>query len=66
VLNLEAPAGVLGVTEIEEHIKFEVRYTSIAWRNRYNPVQGSTQGLAHDLTHMAYFRLPNLHLGCQN
>jgi phytoene desaturase len=51
----------LGITDINAHIKFEETYTPISWAKRYNLVKGSTHGLSHRLTQMAYFRPSNRH-----
>jgi phytoene desaturase len=51
----------LGITDIEAHIKFEETCTPTMWRQRYSLVKGSTHGLAHTLTQMAYFRPSNRH-----
>jgi phytoene desaturase len=51
----------LGITDFESHIKFEETYTPLSWRNRYNLARGSTHGLSHRLTQMAYFRPSNRH-----
>ena len=51
----------LGITDLEEHIKFEVNYTPLSWRKRYNLMKGSTHGLCHNLTQLAYFRPRNRH-----
>jgi phytoene desaturase len=51
----------LGITDIEAHIKFEETFTPLSWRKRYNLVKGSTHGLSHKLTQMAYFRPSNRH-----
>ena len=51
----------LGVTDLEEDIKFEVNYTPLSWRKRYNLMKGSTHGLCHNLTQLGYFRPPNKH-----
>jgi phytoene desaturase len=56
----------LGITDIESHIKFEETYTPLSWRKRYNLVKGSTHGLAHTLTQMAYFRPSNQHRRYRN
>jgi phytoene desaturase len=56
----------LGITDIEAHIKFEETYTPLSWRKRYNLVKGSTHGLAHTLTQMAYLRPTNRHARYQN
>ncbi|MEW5873079.1 MAG: phytoene desaturase family protein [Chloroflexota bacterium] len=57
---------LLGITDLEAHIKFEVRYTPLSWAKRYNLVKGSTHGLSHRLTQMAYFRPSNRHRRYQN
>jgi phytoene desaturase len=51
----------LGITDLESHIKFEETYTPISWAKRYNLMKGSTHGLSHRLTQMAYFRPSNRH-----
>ena len=51
----------LGITDLEGHIKFEVNYTPLSWRKRYNLMKGSTHGLCHNLTQLAYFRPSNKH-----
>ncbi len=53
--------SLLGITDLEEHIKFEVNYTPLSWRKRYNLVKGSTHGLAHNLAQLGYFRPANRH-----
>ncbi len=55
-----------GISDLEAHIKFEETYTPLAWRKRYNLVKGSTHGLSHKLTQMAYFRPSNRHARYQN
>ena len=51
----------LGITDMETHIKFEETFTPLSWRKRYNLAKGSTHGLSHRLTQMAYFRPANRH-----
>jgi len=51
----------LGITDFETHIKFEETFTPLSWRERYNLMKGSTHGLSHKLTQMAYFRPSNKH-----
>jgi phytoene desaturase len=53
--------GLLGITDLEEHIKFETSFTPLSWRKRYNLMKGSTHGLSHNLTQLAYFRPSNRH-----
>ena len=56
----------LGITDLEEHIKFEVNYTPLSWKKRYNLMKGSTHGLCHNLSQLAYFRPSNRHSRYQN
>jgi len=53
--------STLGITDLEAHIKFEVNYTPLSWRKRYNLMNGSTHGLSHTLTQLGYFRPHNQH-----
>jgi phytoene desaturase len=52
---------MLGITDLEAHIKFETCFTPLSWRKRYNLVKGSTHGLCHNLLQLAYFRPSNRH-----
>jgi len=56
----------LGITDLESHIKFEETYTPLSWRNKYNLVKGSTHGLSHRLTQMAFLRPSNRHVRYRN
>jgi len=56
----------LGISDLESHIKFEVTYTPLSWRKRYNLTKGSTHGLSHTLTQMAYLRPSNRHSHYKN
>jgi len=51
----------IGIHDLKEHIKFEVNFTPLSWRKRYNLAKGSTHGLCHNLTQLAYFRPDNRH-----
>ena len=51
----------IGIIDLEDHIKFEVRYTPRDWQQRYNLTKGSTHGLSHNLTQMGYLRTHNRH-----
>lgn len=50
-----------GISDLEDHIKFEVNFTPLSWRKRYNLVKGSTHGLCHTLTQLGYMRPRNRH-----
>jgi len=56
----------MGITDIEAHIKFEESYTPVTWAERHNLAKGSTHGLSHKLTQMAYFRPSNRHRRYRN
>jgi phytoene desaturase len=56
----------LGITDIEDHIKFEEVYTPVSWAERLNLAKGSTHGLSHKVTQMAYFRPSNRHRRYRN
>src|SRR5450432_2637990 len=48
--------ALLGITDLEAHLKFEVSYTPLSWRGRYNLLKGATHGLSHTLTQLGYLR----------
>ena len=51
----------LGLPDVEEHIRTEVSFLPQDWQDRYNLPLGSTHGLSHKLTQMAYLRPHNRH-----
>lgn len=53
--------ATIGITDLEAHLKSEVCYVPPSWQKRYNLVKGSTHGLCHNLTQLAYFRPANRH-----
>ena len=56
----------IGITDIEGHIKFEEATTPVSWAERHNLAKGSTHGLSHTLTQMAYLRPSNRHRRYRN
>jgi phytoene desaturase len=58
--------GSCGITDLEQNIKFEVSYTPLTWRKRYNLVKGSTHGLCHNRGQLAYLRPHNRHTHYRN
>jgi len=58
--------ALLGITDLEAHIKFEVNYTPLSWRKRYNLMKGATHGLSHTLLQLGYFRPRNRHARYHN
>jgi phytoene desaturase len=57
---------LLGITDLEAHIKFETCFTPLSWRKRYNLVRGATHGLCHNLMQLGYFRPANRHRDYHN
>ena len=52
----------IGMTDIEEHIKFEICYLPQTWKNIFNLSKGATFGsLGHNIFQMGYFRPHNRH-----
>jgi phytoene desaturase len=51
----------IGITDLGDHIKFEVSCTPHDWHRRLNLVKGSTHGLSHNLMQLGYFRPQNRH-----
>jgi phytoene desaturase len=58
--------GLLGIHDLEQHIKFEVNFTPPSWQQRYNLQKGATHGLAHTLLQLGYLRPHNRHARYQN
>lgn len=53
--------ALLGIGDLQQHIKFEMCFTPPTWQKKYNLVKGSTHGLSHNLTQLAWFRPHNRH-----
>ena len=53
--------ALLGVTDLDAHIKFETNFTPLSWRKRYNLMKGATHGLSHTLMQLGYMRPRNRH-----
>jgi len=47
---------LLGIDDLENHIKFETSFTPQSWQARYNLAKGSTHGLSHNLFQLGWFR----------
>jgi phytoene desaturase len=57
---------VLGISDLDAHIKFEESYTPTSWAEHHNLAKGATHGLSHRLTQMAYLRPSNRHRRYRN
>jgi phytoene desaturase len=66
-LKAQARAAVLrslakvSVTDVEEHLKFEVSYTAQDWLRMYNLAKGAAFSLSHDFFQVGYLRPQNRH-----
>ncbi len=58
--------ALLGITDLEAHIKFETCFTPLSWHKRYNLARGSTHGLCHNLMQLGYLRPGNRHARYHN
>jgi phytoene desaturase len=58
--------GTLGIHDLAAHIKFEMNFSPLSWKKRYNLVKGSTHGLCHNLAQLGYFRPDYQHRRYQN
>jgi phytoene dehydrogenase-like protein len=56
----------IGVSDLEEHIKFEGSFSPPDWRDRYNLAKGSSYGLSHTFMQMGYLRPRNRHARYRN
>lgn len=56
-----------GLTDIEEHIKFEITYLPQTWKSLFNLSRGATFGsIGHNILQMGYFRPHNRHRRYRN
>jgi phytoene desaturase len=66
-MQVQARAAVLrrlasmGMSDLDEHIKFEVACTPRDWLNLYNLEKGSAFGLSHNFMQVGYMRPHNRH-----
>jgi len=51
-----------GFADLEDHIKFEICYTPVAWKSIFNVSHGAVFGsIGHNIMQMGYFRPHNRH-----
>lgn len=51
----------LGITDLREHIKFEIIHTPLSWKRAFNLAKGAAFGLSHDFWQVGYLRPRNRH-----
>jgi phytoene desaturase len=56
----------MGITDLKEHIKFEIMNTPITWKQQYNLEKGAAFGLSHNFWQVGYLRPRNRHAQLKN
>ena len=59
-------AKEMGVTDLREHIKFEIVYQPKVWKERFNLERGAAFGLSHNFWQVGYLRPQNRHATYKN
>ncbi|HNK63767.1 MAG TPA: phytoene desaturase family protein, partial [Anaerolineales bacterium] len=59
-------AKEMGVTDLREHIKFEIVYQPKVWKDRFNLEKGAAFGLSHNFWQVGYLRPQNRHATYKN
>ncbi|MCB0101244.1 MAG: phytoene desaturase [Anaerolineales bacterium] len=59
-------AKEMGITDLKEHIKFEIVYQPKVWKERFNLVKGAAFGLSHNFWQVGYLRPHNRHAKYKN
>ena len=59
-------AKEMGVTDLQQHIKFEIVYQPKTWKERFNLEKGSAFGLSHNFMQVGYLRPQNRHKQYKN
>jgi phytoene desaturase len=55
-----------GITDLGQHIKFEVCYGPLDWQRRFNLARGAAFGLSHNFMQVGYLRPHNCHRSYRN
>jgi phytoene dehydrogenase-like protein len=58
--------AAIGVTDLDQHVKFEVSYTPQDWLRRYNLAKGAAFSLSHTFFQVGYLRPQNRHRRYRN
>ena len=56
----------MGITDLEDHIKFEIVYQPEVWKERFNLEKGAAFGLSHNFWQVGYLRPQNRHKTYKN
>ena len=56
----------MGITDLADHLKFEVSYTPQDWASQLNLAKGAAFGLSHNFLQVGYLRPRNRHSRYKN
>jgi phytoene desaturase len=56
----------MGISDLEDHIKFEIIQTPLDWKRNYNLEKGAAFGLSHNFRQVGYLRPQNRHARYKN
>ena len=56
----------MGISDLKEHIKFEIMNTPTTWKRKYNLEKGAAFGLSHNFWQVGYLRPQNRHAQYKN
>ncbi|MGQ9833583.1 MAG: phytoene desaturase family protein [Candidatus Villigracilaceae bacterium] len=59
-------AREMGITDLKEHIKFEITYAPLDWQKHFNLDKGAAFGLSHNFWQVGYLRPQNRHKKYKN
>lgn len=54
-------ADEIDIHDLPQHLKFEIAYSPLDWRDRYNLARGAAFGLSHNFSQVGYLRPQNRH-----
>jgi phytoene dehydrogenase-like protein len=63
---LKRLATQMGVSDLDQHIKFEIVYTPLDWKDQFNLEKGAAFGLSHNFQQVGYLRPRNRHVRYRN
>ncbi len=63
---LERLAKEMGITDLKQHLKFEIIYQPGTWKERFNLEKGAAFGLSHNFWQVGYLRPANRHARYKN
>jgi len=62
----ERLSNQMGVRDLDQHIKFEIVYTPLDWKEQFNLEKGAAFGLSHNFKQVGYLRPQNRHARYKN